>query len=673
MVFPGQATIIRARICDPDPRLVVLTKEPGQRLGVQLGRSLVVGLTVVESVPPPSAAFGLVSPSDILLEVNGEAVLSPEHGAALLKEAEQVHLRLRPAGRCGLAAVLTTGVCLLALAAGATKHAVVLDYELDVALPPPSPLRVRAPTRRHSKQPQGKPAGTGNQFRTVMVKPVQNRPCATASPDSRTPATRMRSALAPRSFPRNSTSSNASHDFKRGGSARQPSHAQPRASHSQARVTQHVRSAQPARSMQQPAKSTAERSASEEDGIMEKVRWAYTTKNACATYTTNTSDSIRSNAATDWAVRPQLISRTNERVLVNGYNEYFMNLFKITQLRPERMSDQLDSCPRMRLAVGIPFSTNNIWHQLHHAVFAWTSARRELGSSIGDDDDIAVLPLIWTLPSSMKGKVKGDPPSWHAWEFSIRAFTSLPHAQILGQTASLMAARCTCFDSLHIAAGPFDPVDATDLARSMMWDFRQATLKRAVPLALAQNGLSGSMRVLPSGEVSTRVLYIRRAAGSGTGALKFKQRFAVNDADVTSSLKALGGKPLQDGGRLDVSAVVVEQLPLVQQMYLMSNTHVVVTAHGQAMTWMTFMPWRERKVGIIEMLPEKLRVVAYAELAEALHILYRRHHVHIADTSAQARRCRDLWVTLCGNTPQRIDVDTLVRDVQSMVQAVLPD
>ena len=154
MVFPGQATIIRARICDPDPRLVVLTKEPGQRLGVQLGRSLVGGLTVVESVPPPSAAFGLVSPSDILLEVNGEAVLSPEHGAALLKEAEQVHLRLRPAGRCGLAAVLTTGVCLLALAAGATKHAVVLDYELDVALPPPSPLRVRARTRRHSKQPQ---------------------------------------------------------------------------------------------------------------------------------------------------------------------------------------------------------------------------------------------------------------------------------------------------------------------------------------------------------------------------------------------------------------------------------------------------------------------------------------------------------------------------------------
>ena len=284
------------------------------------------------------------------------------------------------------------------------------------------------------------------------------------------------------------------------------------------------------------------------------------------------------------------------------------------------------------------------------------------------------------IDQSLRGKIKGAPSTWHAWEFTVRALSSRPRATLDDETERLLLDRCTCFDALHIAAGAYRPDERSDFSRGALWGFRQASLRRVEALT------AGLAMARPQSGKGHRLLYAQRAIGSGNN-----DRYAVNDEEVARRLIGLkaGEHTGAHGGGvvppplLSARAVVIERLPLAEQMSLLSGVTLLIAAHGQALAWMPFMPWRQRAVGVIELLPRH-RADGYHELAAALGIRYLRHHVRLvdpADPGVAALGCGSSRTATparltgrrgihCGNLPQLVEVRDLLEDVRFMLTSL---
>ena len=130
---------------------------------------------------------------------------------------------------------------------------------------------------------------------------------------------------------------------------------------------------------------------------------------------------------------------------------------------------------------------------------------------MSDAATVDFIPLVY--PSAAIGKkMSVDPRKWHAWEFSLRAFTGIASHALAQRTATILAAPCVCYDVVHANAPAFNPIART--AASRLRAFRRATLRMLPPHA---------------GVASDAMLWVVR---------RHALRNIANDAELSSTLAA---------------------------------------------------------------------------------------------------------------------------------------
>ena len=164
--------------------------------------------------------------------------------------------------------------------------------------------------------------------------------------------------------------------------------------------------------------------------------------------------------------------------IVHGFTEYTQGYQRLTGVKAATQSErarlQYMSCERRKVAIGLPFSCNNIYHQSFHAVPAWERMREYLPA---DGKDVDFVPLIY--PSAAVGKkMSVDPRKWHAWEFSLRPWTTRSYEDDLApRTNQLLHAPCVCYERVYGNAPAFNPIARSAAPR--MRAFRAAALHHA--------------------------------------------------------------------------------------------------------------------------------------------------------------------------------------------------
>lgn len=169
----------------------------------------------------------------------------------------------------------------------------------------------------------------------------------------------------------------------------------------------------------------------------------------------------------------------NIDAVVHGFTEYTQGYQRLTGVRaasPESRAKLVNTCERRDTAIGVPFSCNNIYHQAFHAVPAWEHwrpAARDATLRAGEAE-VDFVPLIY--PSAAVGKKMSiEPRKWHAWEFSIRPFTTQPYQALAARTKQLLdPGRCVCYDRIYANAPAFNPIARRSALR--MRQFRSQAL-----------------------------------------------------------------------------------------------------------------------------------------------------------------------------------------------------
>ena len=105
--------------------------------------------------------------------------------------------------------------------------------------------------------------------------------------------------------------------------------------------------------------------------------------------------------------RSQFVSREGVTAVLHGFSEYDLGYQRLSTVRPERARDrlQLARCAVRRLALAVPISSNNLYHQAFHAVPAWEELRAHATAGA------TLLPLVF--PSAAFGR--GKPASPRRW------------------------------------------------------------------------------------------------------------------------------------------------------------------------------------------------------------------------------------------------------------------
>jgi len=356
--------------------------------------------------------------------------------------------------------------------------------------------------------------------------------------------------------------------------------------------------------------------------LMEQLAGTWSMRNACVAFYSTQKTTYRAH----W------ISRQQEAAIVSGFSEYNSRFHRLTWLRPETPGDRLEACATHPLALAFSFSSNNIYHQFFHAVPAWLA----LSAQAERNPDATMVPLV----SIHAGNWTGPERHWaaHAWQFSVRALTKAAPQTITANLGALLGARCTCFDRVEGNTGAFEP--RAPLALGSLRRFCLVALRNAA-------GLLGSA----PGERRTELLYVSRAGG----------RKVVNDAAALSAL------------RLDnpsVRRVILEQLPVVQQMQLISDTLLLVTQHGQALAWMPFMTIGDTPAAVVEIqLPFSKRTWVSTFMYGAWAVSLRIGHTLVQSTNAATctkRQHDDLKCDVVVDLPK---LTRAVRDMRAWLAA----
>ena len=175
------------------------------------------------------------------------------------------------------------------------------------------------------------------------------------------------------------------------------------------------------------------------------------------------------------------ISREGVTGVAHGFSEYVYGYQRISMLRAERRRDAvaLARCDMRPLAIGVPYSCNNIFHATFHAVPAWE--QHAAAAAAQHEPPPTFVPLVYATTAIGK-KMSEDPALWHAWEFSLRPFSTLSAARIAADTTRLLRAPCTCFARVEANAPAFNP--NARHAATRLRAFREASLRSVRAMAL---------------------------------------------------------------------------------------------------------------------------------------------------------------------------------------------
>ena len=318
----------------------------------------------------------------------------------------------------------------------------------------------------------------------------------------------------------------------------------------------------------------------------------FTLKNACVTFFDDHFSRFRS---------AYVVNSPPVEAMVHGFTEYTEGYQRLTTVRPPRRGESVSPATCQRgapLAIAVPFSCNNIYHQTFHAVPAWEMWKRHApyDDSTGGTRAVDFLPLVY--PSAAIGKkMSTDPRRWHAWEFSIRPFTRRSTAEIAKRTDELINSRCTCFDTIHANAPAFNPIARTAAPR--LRAFRRAAL-----------------RMLPGVSVPR----VRDVPADVTDLLWIVRQHALRNIQNDAQLRAAFSRDAALARRL--KRVTLEELSLSEQMALLASSCGLLAVHGQAMSWVLFLPSGQRRTAAVEIFPKGLVNHIYKELSTTLGVRY---------------------------------------------------
>lgn len=234
-------------------------------------------------------------------------------------------------------------------------------------------------------------------------------------------------------------------------------------------------------------------------------------RNACVVYFDDRNTRYRS----------KYLSNEGVDAMVHGFSEYQMNYIRLTTVvptaGPRTNSYPISRCRRGGHAVGVPYSCNNVFHQLFHAVPAFERFAPIVEDARRSGDKIEFLPVVY--PSTAIGRrMTDDPRKWHAWEFSLRALSALSSAEIAQQTARVIDAPCTCYETVEINVPAFNPLAPSSARR--LRAFRDAAMRnvfalRAQPKLPRRHAALAAAAALEGGGASRAAAGASAAAASG--------------------------------------------------------------------------------------------------------------------------------------------------------------
>ena len=311
--------------------------------------------------------------------------------------------------------------------------------------------------------------------------------------------------------------------------------------------------------------------------------------------------------------RAEFISRERVDAVIHSFSEYTFKYDRLAYVRAEAPEDApaLDRCERRALGLAFTVTSNNLYHQFFHAVPAFETLLSKVEPGAIFVPIVSSKAAAW-LPPALNTS--------HAWEFSMRAFSSAPPSQLFDDLLRLLRAPCTCFDRVEGATGGVSLYYPKARCRILAFCRRAVAVARATPpiappLPMEVRQRAGGSR----GGGMARLLYVRRAS---------KKRVLANDPEVSAAL--CGG-----GAHWHAECLALEKYSLTQQMRTIAASNVMVGVHGQAMVWMPFMLTEQERVAVVEVLlprvPGTKSVSSprmYAHFADAMQI----HHTAVYGT-----------------------------------------
>ena len=106
--------------------------------------------------------------------------------------------------------------------------------------------------------------------------------------------------------------------------------------------------------------------------------------------------------------RSQFVSREGVTAVLHGFSEYDLGYQRLAVVRPEQARDrqQLARCTTKPLAIAVPMSSNNLYHQAFHAVPAWEALHTHASQNA------TLLPLVFPSAAFGRGKT-ASPRRWY--------------------------------------------------------------------------------------------------------------------------------------------------------------------------------------------------------------------------------------------------------------------
>ena len=261
------------------------------------------------------------------------------------------------------------------------------------------------------------------------------------------------------------------------------------------------------------------------------------------------------------AVADLISSDGNQCAALFGYNEYRQVYAQLADVRAPRDADNLASCQRHRLGLAVRFSSNNFFHQSFYA-----AAMHRALVGVARTSDAVFVPIGGAFPAEGPNRL---------WEYTLRSLSNASADQLFNDTHTLLRAPCTCFDRFIGATHGLAPM--AEEARAILMAYRRSAARNA-------------RAVLNLPPVTTRaardMLFIMRRTA---------RRVITNEQEVLD--RVLAAQP-----RLRV--VAFEEMPVAQQMALVSESSVLIGVHGMAIAgYVVHLPADERKTACVEIQP----------------------------------------------------------------------
>ena len=203
-----------------------------------------------------------------------------------------------------------------------------------------------------------------------------------------------------------------------------------------------------------------------------------------------------------------------------------------------------------------------------------------------------------------------------AWELSVRAFSSQTAEDVAASVAHVLQAECTCFERVELTGAAYSLVASGNGQRERLAAWRQAVLRNAwrLPPALGSSERLAGRHSLPADGGAATLLYVHREHAT---------RAIVNEAALARALAA---------AHRGVVRVVMDRMPLAEQMQLASSSAGLIGVFGQALTWAVLLPSERRRTALVEIMADEGSFKrGYAYLCDATGVRYYKLHAQIAD------------------------------------------